>query len=117
LRGKNGEVWHHYAVKFQDPEIQKVFDGTLDELRALKVLTRGLSDEDLQVVALMSVYCTFRLIDHGESARMREITDHLLSLELRPALKSYYRRRSECDTTSFIDFRDRLSDLAGEKLV
>ena len=83
---------------------------------ALKV--SGLPDEERPVFALMDAYGWFRLIDGDQPVKIQEIISHLLSPELRPALRSWYRRHGSADTISvFTKFRDLLSELAGEKFV
>lgn len=107
---------HHYtAVKFQNPNLQKNFDRSCHELSECMAIIPGFSEEDLHVLVLMSMYSTYRMFENGESAGTQEIIVHLLSAGLRAALRSYYRGHSGGEPASFTDFRDRLSDLAGEK--
>jgi len=78
----------------------------------------GLSDEERPVFALMDAHGWFGLIDGDQTAELEEIIRHLLSPELRPALRSWYRRHRTAETnTAFNEFRERLSELAGEKFV
>ncbi|WP_395750316.1 hypothetical protein [Prosthecobacter sp.] len=75
----------------------------------------GLTDEEQPVFALMDVYAWFRLIEGEQSAKGQEIISLLLSPELRPGLRSWYRRHSGKDSNiACTQFRDHLSELAGE---
>jgi hypothetical protein len=103
-------------VKFQDPDVQKAFEKMFEEAKGSKMLNRGLSDEHLQVLVLMSMYFWFRTMGDGESTKTQEIVEHLVTVDLRPALRGYYRRYSWCETASFTGLCDRLGHLAEEDL-
>lgn len=99
-------------MTFQHPDLEQHFE------RVMALSVGGLPDDERPVFALMDAYGWFRLIDGDQTAKIQEIVDHLLSPELRPALKSWYRRHKTGSTNNaFNEFRDRLSELAGEKFV
>ena len=99
-------------MTFKYPDVQQAYERGM----ALKV--GGLTDEERPVFALMDIYGWFRVAEGDQSAKVQEIINHLLSLELRPALRNWYRRHGMADTNSvFTEFRERLSELAEEKFV
>ena len=51
-----------------------------------------------------------------DSLRAAEALEHLLSPELRPRLRQWYRRWGCNMDSDALSFRDRLSKLAGEEL-
>jgi hypothetical protein len=100
-------------MTFQHQDVQQACEQGM----ACTLLTRGFSDEERQVSALASAYFWFDTMEGDQSPKVAEIVSHLLSAELRPALKSWFRRFSKCDTTGFTTFRDYLSNLARERLI
>jgi hypothetical protein len=97
-------------MTFQHPDLEQFYERVM----ALKV--GGLADMERPVFALMDAYGWFRLIDGDQTAKIQEIISHLLSPELRPALRSWHGRHDRADTNSgFNELRDHLSKLAGEK--
>jgi hypothetical protein len=74
----------------------------------------NLSGEERPVFALMDAYGWFRLIDGEHSAKIEEIVELLLSPELRPALRSWYKRCGNRMNPTAMDFREHLSKLSGE---
>ena len=98
-------------MTFKHPEVQKHYERVI----ALKV--GGLPDSEQPVFALMDAYGWFRLIDGDQSAQLREISDLLVSDELRPALRSWYQRHRTVDSPVFSELREHLSQLAGERFV
>lgn len=75
----------------------------------------NLSDEERPVFALMEAYGWFRITDGEQSAKVREIIEHLLLPELRPALRSWYGKSGNSMNPAALEFREHLSKLAGEK--
>jgi hypothetical protein len=99
-------------MTFQHPDLEQFYERVM----ALKV--GGLTDEERPVFALMDAYGWFRLIDGDQTATIQEIISLLLSPELRPGLRSWYRRHATTATNSvFTEFRDRLGKIAGESFV
>ena len=99
-------------MRFEYSDVQQAYERGM----ALKV--GGLPDEERSVFALMDIYGFFRVSHGDQSAQVQEIIRHLLSTELRPALRSWYRRQNTIDANgAFTDFRERLSQLAGERFV
>jgi hypothetical protein len=97
-------------MKFQHPEVEQFYQ----RLMALKLA--DLPEDERPVMALLDAYGWFRLIDGKQAEKLQEITCHLLSPDLRPALRSWYLRHPQANCNqSFIEFRDHLSALAGEK--
>ena len=79
-------------------------------------LVAGFSDEERQVCALIAVHDLFEMLEGPHSARVHETIDHLLSPKLRSGLRDWYRRCGTELNPAAIDFRKRLSQLAGEHL-
>jgi len=80
-------------VKFKDEQIQKSFDCMMS----------------------LQVEGWFRRSNGEESPQVQEIIEHLLSPELRPALRSWYSLHGNQMNPAATDFRERLSKLPGEK--
>ena len=98
-------------MMFKHSEVQQFHDRVI----ALKI--GGLSDEERPIFALIDAYGWFRLLDGDQSSKIQEIISHLLSPELRSALKSWYGRHMETEANSVAsELRENLSKLAGEKL-
>ena len=95
------------AMTFRDPQLKQHCE------RAASVVT-GCPVEQLPVFGLMDAWHWFSVAEGEESPRTIEALDHLLSLELRPALREWYRRHGDMNENA-LHFRDRLSELAGEK--
>ena len=73
------------------------------------------SSTQLLVIGLLDA-CRFFQINEGDSSpRAAEALEHLLSPELRPDLRQWYRESGEDMNPNALAFRDRLSELAGEK--
>lgn len=70
--------------------------------------------EQLPICALLDAYQWFRLIDGDGSSRASEAIELLLSRELRPALRNWYRRPGNTMNPYSIEFRNQLSIMAGE---
>jgi hypothetical protein len=96
-------------VKFKDEEIQKRFD------RIMSLQVAGLADEQRPILALMTIHGSFGRTYGWQSQQVQEIIEHLLSPEMRPALRIWYERAGNNMNEVAIDFRESLCKLAGEK--
>lgn len=82
--------------------------------RAASVV-KGCPAEQLPVLGLLDAWHWYRLTEGDESPRAAEAVELLLSPELRPALRQWYQRWGEDMNENALRFRERLSELAGEK--
>jgi hypothetical protein len=96
-------------MTFRDVQLQKRFERAIASVQ-------GYPPDQLPVWALMDSWYWFRLIEGEESPRAGEAIGHLLSPELRPALRDWYRRLGEQMNPFAMEFRDHLSELVGERL-
>ena len=71
--------------------------------------------EQIPVLGLLDAWDWFRLTEGEVSPRATEAVELLLSSELRPALRQWYQRWGSDMNEAAIRFRDRLSELAGER--
>ena len=96
-------------MTFQDIQLQQCYDVHLGKVgNSLGVLG--------PVYALIATHNWFAMLEGAHSTRVHETIDCLLSAEMRPALRHWYGRSGlEMDTIA-IEFRNRLSRLAGERL-
>lgn len=62
----------------------------------------------------MDAWQYFAVTESEDSPRVREAMDHLLSAELREALREWYRRSGDDLNPNALAFRERLNALAGE---
>jgi hypothetical protein len=95
-------------MTFRDPRLQQHFE------RAATVVS-GCPPEQLPILALLDAWYWFRVTEGEDSPRAPEAIEHLLSAELRPALRQWYLRAGADMNENAIHFRDRLSELAGER--
>lgn len=95
-------------MQFEDPELQSVYERNF---RCLQYEDSGLRE----VQSILGAYDWFHLIDRHGSPRVAAIMDALLSPDLRPALRRWYARCGESMNPAAVEFRERLSNLAGEK--
>jgi len=71
--------------------------------------------EDLRpVCGLMDGCQYFGLVNGTNSPQRREGMELLLSTELRPALRRWYQRADDMNPAA-VEFREQLSELAGER--
>ena len=96
-------------MNFIDPQLQKCYDGNFAE--AVES-----SDELRQVGALIATQDVFRLMEGPHSPRVHEAIEHLLLPTLRPGLRRWYQRPGAETNSASTEFRDHLSQLAGERL-
>ena len=96
-------------VEFNDPQLQQCYDRNLREA--------GDASGDLGPVrALMAAHDLFQMLEGAHSARVHETIEHLLSARLRPGLRRWYQRSGSAPDVATVEFREQLSQLAGEKL-
>jgi hypothetical protein len=96
-------------VNFSDLQLEECYARNFTSVA-------GFSDEERQVCALIAVHDLFEMLEGPHSARVHETIDHLLSPKLRSGLRDWYRRCGTELNPAAIDFRERLSQLAGEHL-
>jgi hypothetical protein len=96
-------------MNFTDTQLQACFERNFAE-------GGGVSDELRRVGALIATHDWFQMIEGSHSSRVHETIDHLLSPGLRPGLRGWYRRPGTEMNSTAIEFRDQLSQLAGERL-
>lgn len=96
------------TMKFSAPELHQ---------RVVRMVSMdvGFPRELRLVFALMDAYEYFGLVENQQSPKCHEVVEILLSQELRPALRSWYRFHGGSINPAAAKFRDRLSALAGEK--
>jgi hypothetical protein len=97
------------VVNFTDPQLQKCYDRNFAE-------ATDRSGELRQIRALIDAHDMFRLMEGPHSLRVHEAIEHLLLPALRPELRNWYRRADAETNSAATEFRDHLSQLAGEKL-
>jgi hypothetical protein len=78
-------------------------------------LMNSLPEDVRPVCGLLDGYDWFSRVDGDDSAQAREALALLLSAELRPALRQWYRRCGSEMNPGALEFRQRLSGLAGER--
>ena len=96
-------------MNFSDTQLQACFESNLAEVT-------GFSHQMRQACALIAAHDFFEMIEGPHSARVHETIDLLLSPELRAGLRDWYRRSGAEVHATAIEFRDQLSQLAGERL-
>jgi hypothetical protein len=96
-------------VNFSDLQLEECYARNF-------TLVAGFSNEMRQVCALIAVHDFFQMLEGPHSARVHETMDHLLSTKLRSGLRDWYRRCGTKLTPAATDFREQLSQLAGEHL-
>ena len=94
-------------MTFREPKLQEHVERVVS-------LVQGGPPEEIPVSALMDAWHFFHLVEGDESPCTQEALEHLLSKELRPALRGWYRRAGDAMNPSAIAFRDRLGQMAGE---
>lgn len=96
-------------MNFTDPQLQKCYDRNFAEAAES-------SGELRQVAALIAAHDVFRLMEGPHSPRVHEAIEQLLQPTLRPVLRSWYQRPGAGTNSAATEFRDHLSQLAGERL-
>jgi hypothetical protein len=95
-------------MTFRDAQLQKRFERAISSVR-------GYPPDQLPIWGLLDAWHWFRLIEGVESPRASEAIEILLSPELRPALRDWYRRVGEQMNPFALEFRKQLSAIAGEE--
>jgi hypothetical protein len=95
-------------MTFRDAKLQQHCEKTA-------AVVTGCPPEQLPVLGLLDAWYWFHLTEGDDSARVAEAIEHLLSAELRPALRQWYQRWGDDMNENALRFRDRLSELAGER--
>ncbi len=95
-------------MRFRDALLQKRFERVTTSVQ-------GYPPEQLPIWGLLDAWHWFRLIEGEESPRAGEAVELLLSPELRPALRDWYRRVGDQMNPFATEFRNQLSVLAGEE--
>src|SRR5688572_27301077 len=95
-------------MTFRDPKLQQHCE------RAAAVV-KGCPPEQLSVLGLLDAWYWFHLVEGQDSPRAAEAIELLLSPELRPALRQWYSDAGDDMNENALQFRDRLSQLAGER--
>lgn len=91
-------------------------DRTLQEhYEKVAAAITGCPADQLPIFGLFDAYQYFSITEGEDSTAVREALDHLLSAELRPALREWYQRYGSDMNPNALAFRDRLGVLAGEK--
>ena len=91
-------------------------DQTLQgHVERASVVVTGLPDDQLTVCGLLDSWYWFRVTEGEDSPRAAEAIEHLLSDELRPALRRWYQGHGDDMNENAIDLRDGLSESAGER--
>ena len=92
-------------MNFKDTQLQQCYDRNLVEADDASV-------ELCRVRALIATHDFFQMLEGAHSIRVHETIEHLLSAGLR---RWYQRCGAETDSGT-IEFREQLSQLAGERL-
>ena len=95
-------------MTFRDTQLQKHFERVVS-------VVQGCPPDQLPICALLDAWQLFSRMDGEKSPRASEAIEHLLSPELRPALRSWYRRCGDKMNPTATEYRDRLSEMAGER--
>lgn len=96
-------------MHFTDSQLQRCFENNL-------AAATGFPSELRQIQALIATCEVFQMFEGPHAARVHEIIERLLLPELRPLLRQWYQRTGANDGPAEIGLRDRLSQLAGERL-
>ena len=96
-------------MNFRDAQLQKCYDGQLVEAGET-------SDGLCRVHALIATHNMFQRLEGDHLARVHETVECLLSAELRPELRRWYRRPEVGADRATVEFRDQLSGMVGEQL-
>jgi len=95
-------------MTIRDPKLQKHYERVVS-------VVQGCPPDQLPICALLDAWQLFQRIEGDASPPTREAMEHLLSAELRPALRSWYQCCGEDMNPTALEFRDHLGELAGER--
>jgi hypothetical protein len=96
-------------MNFTDPLLQKCYESNFTQ-------AGGFSSELSHVRALIAAHDLFQMLEGPHSPRVHETIEHLLLPGLRPVLRIWYQRSGAETNPAVVEFRDRLNQLAGERL-
>jgi len=96
-------------MNFTDPQLQLCYEKHFAE-------ACDASPEFRQVRALIAAHDFFHMLEGPHSSRVHETIWHLLLPRLRWGLHCWFLRAGAETDPATIEFRDRLGQLAGEKL-
>jgi hypothetical protein len=95
------------GMKFRDRQLQQHYDKTVAGLSSCPA-------KQLRILTLLDAWHWFQLMEGEDSPKVIESVEKLLSPELRPALQAWYQRFGADMNAGELQFRERLSALAGE---
>jgi uncharacterized Fe-S cluster-containing protein len=98
----------HRAMTINDPQLKT-------HVERVVALATGLPEDTRPVCGLLDAYDFYRRAAGADSPQAREALQLLLSEELRPGLWHRYRRCGNDMSPAAVEFRERLSSLAGER--
>src|SRR6266571_243335 len=96
-------------MKFNDTEVERVYELNF------RAVQDSDGEDQRQICGLFAAFDWFRLIEGEQSPRVREARDLLLSPEMRPALRRWYRRFGNDMNPAAMQLREQFSELAGER--
>jgi hypothetical protein len=96
-------------VNFKDTQLQQCYDRNLVE-------TGDATEDFRRMHALIATHDFYQMLEGAHSARVHETIEHLLSEGLRPELRRWYQHSGAGTDSTAIEFREQLSQLAGERL-
>ncbi len=96
-------------MNFKDTQLQQCYDRNL-------VGAGDVSGDLCQVRALIATHDLFQMLEGAHSTRVHETVEHLLAARLRPELRRWYQRSGAETDSATVEFREQLSQLAGERL-
>ena len=96
-------------MNFKDTQLQQCYDRNLVEA--------GDASGDLRRVrALIATHDFYQMLEGAHSTRVHKTIEYLLSAGLRPELRRWYQHSGAGTDSAAIEFREQLSQLAGERL-
>jgi hypothetical protein len=95
-------------MTYRDPKLKA-------HCKRVSALATDWPSEELPVLCLFDAFYFFRVTEGEDSPRATEAMEHLLSPELRPALRQWYKRCGPDMNENALRFRDQFSEMAGEK--
>jgi hypothetical protein len=96
-------------VKFKDKELERVYELNFPPVRDSE------GEDQRQICGLLAGFDWFRRIEGEKSPPAHEARDILLSPEMRPALRRWYRRFGDNMNPAAIELREQFTQLAGER--
>jgi hypothetical protein len=96
-------------MTFRDPKLEDVYRRNFDAAKSVVDVSQR------QIIGLLAAYDLLRRMEGEQSSKVTEARELLLSSEMRPALREWYRRFGNEMNPAAIKLREYLSQLAGEK--